>query len=187
MIALGVVGYFFYPDTHSLISSNHTETTTKLETTPHSGDLIFRKGTGAWSPLFSGASENGFSHVGVIHETPLGLFVLHSEADDFTLEGGIQNTPLQQFIKESDRYTIKHNLMSEKQKQAFIQELIQYQTSGAVFDTDFSLEGPAQQLYCSEYVWKSAQNIGVQLGYPSELLGKDYITVDSILESPNLE
>lgn len=147
------------------------------------GDLIFRLGKGVWSPLFSDVKGSAFSHVGVLVKENQHWVVAHSEADDYTLEGGVHTTPLESFLNESADFQFKHNGMNEKQKQEFL-DFIRYQVKkGTKFDTDFNLES-ADALYCTELIWLAAKKADVSLGEPVYYLGKPYITVDILFYSP---
>lgn len=147
------------------------------------GDFIFRKGRGIWSPLFAQFNADSLSHVGVIFIENGQRYVLHSEADDYTLQGGVQKTLEKQFKADSAFYVVKSNTMPAEKKKRFMQELVDFLVKHAAFDSDFELTGDPNKLYCTEYVWRAAEQAGVNLGEPIHLMGKEYITIDAILNS----
>ena len=155
---------------------------------PAHGDLIFRTGRGFWSPFFSAANKaHGYSHVGVVVLEGGGFFVLHAQADDFTLEGGVLKTPLETFLAESVNYIIKRNEMPGEAKVRFVTALEDMLGLKAGFDSQFTLEDRALKVYCTEFVWLAAQRAGVlDLGHIQSLSDKAVILVDSIFESPRL-
>lgn len=148
------------------------------------GDVIFRKGKGRWSPFFAASNPaSGFSHVGVIEKDQDGFHVLHAEADDIKLIGGVLKTPLKQFIEESEFFEIKRNTMSAEQRHTFMEELRRSWLDKIPFDSDFSLKDKGEKVYCTELVWLASQRAGAALGAPIHLAGIELITVDSIYSS----
>lgn len=154
------------------------------------GDLVFRLGKGRWSPMFAaGNPDTGFSHVGVIDRSGHSqgnIFVLHADADDDSWEGGVQRTPLELFLQESESYEFRRNNMQSHERAAFMAALRQAWHDKVGFDTDFTLDDQGQRFYCTEYVWWAAGVAGVSLARPTRLMGVDVITVDSIYASPLL-
>jgi hypothetical protein len=171
---------------NSNLALNPVKAEADMLTDLQSGDFVFRRGQGLWSPLFAQSSDSGFSHVGIINIENQNYFVLHSEADDVTLQGGVTKTPLSQFIAESDFYAIKHNQMPAQSKQRFINQLNTLYQQGAEFDSDYRLDNGDNRLYCTEYVWKAANNVGITLAQPIHFMGNAYITLDALIASPYL-
>ena len=149
------------------------------------GDLVFRKGRGLWSPFFATLStQTGFSHVGVLVRENQQWFVIHSEADDISLEGGVQITPLEKFIEESSQHEFRHNSMAASVKQQFIAELRSMLLSHKQFDLDFRIDDDGEKVYCTEFVWLAAQKAGASdLGQVISVAGRELILVDSIYQS----
>jgi hypothetical protein len=149
------------------------------------GDVVFRIGTGFWSPFFSKANKrNGFSHLGVIvieNEIP---YILHAEADDLTLNGGIIKTRFDIFAAESLSFVVKKNNMPHESKELFILELKKMFNSNISFDSDFDLNDGGKKLYCTEFIWLAAKRAGFEnFGKIELVLGKPFVLVDSIFES----
>jgi hypothetical protein len=149
------------------------------------GDLVFRQGKGLWSPFFATLStQTGFSHVGVLVRENQEWFVIHSEADDVSLEGGVQITPLEKFIDESSQYEFRQNAMTGPVKQQFIAELRSMLVSRTQFDLDFRIDDDGDKVYCTEFVWLAAKKAGASdLGQVISVAGRELILVDSIYQS----
>jgi hypothetical protein len=150
-----------------------------------SGDIIFRQGKGIWSPYFSKINTiTGFSHIGVLINLDDAFYVLHAEANDLTLKGGIKKTALNSFIDEYLKFEIKKNIMPNKLKKEFIINLLSMRNLKIEFDSKLDINDNGNKVYCSEYVWLAAIRTGVDdLGYPMNIAGKDYILIDSIYGS----
>jgi len=151
----------------------------------HHGDLIFRQGKGVWSPYFAGLnSSTGFSHVGVLIQSGEGFDVLHADADDISQVGGVQKTPLSQFVQESLTVKVKSNHMPQQLKDAFIRHLVPMHEQHLAFDSNFEINDNGSRVYRPEYVWLAAMRAGIKdLGEVITLMGKDLILVDSIYQS----
>lgn len=148
------------------------------------GDLIFRLGVGYWSPLFAHVNPvSGFSHVGVLIEEDGRWKVLHADADDQSLIGGVIKTELVQFQNESKRWAIKSNLMAASDKAVFLQNLQSMWSASLPFDADFDLSDQGAKVYCTELIWLAAQTTEKPLGDVSLVAGREGITVDSIYAS----
>lgn len=150
-----------------------------------SGDLIFRQGKGLWSPYFAGLnSDTGYSHVGVLIKDEHGFYVLHSDADDVSLIGGVQRTPLNEFLQGALKAEVKHNLMPATTKANFLHQLESMERQKLAFDGDFNLFDGGQKVYCTEYVWLAAQRAGVtDFGEVITVAGRSLILVDSFFQS----
>ncbi len=150
-----------------------------------SGDLIFRQGKGLWSPYFAGLnSDTGYSHVGVLIKDENGFYVLHSDADDVSLMGGVQRTPLDEFLQGALKVEVKHNLMPASTKVNFLRQLESMEQQKLAFDGDFNLFDNGQKVYCTEYVWVAAQRAGVKdFGEVITVAGRSLILVDSFFQS----
>ena len=151
-----------------------------------SGDVIFRRGRGFWSPYFSTLnSQTTFSHVGVVIEvSSRSWVVIHAEAEDDGSDGFVKITELGKFIDESETYQIKSNKMNSHQKKLFIASMFQYFEKSVPFDSSFSLDDGGRQVYCTELVWLAGKSAGIEtLGLITRMGGRDIITVDSIYQS----
>ena len=150
------------------------------------GDLVFRRGRGFWSETFSDKAGSNLSHVGVLIHDQDGWGVVHAEADDLSLIGGVQRTPLALFLNGTALRHIRRIQMSEAAREKFVQNIREHLRRQTPFDTSLSLEDDASRVYCSELIWSAAQYAGIELARPRDLLGKSYITIDDLFFSPLL-
>ncbi|MDP1959964.1 YiiX/YebB-like N1pC/P60 family cysteine hydrolase [Hydrogenophaga sp.] len=149
------------------------------------GDIVFRVGTGFWTPIFVKANKrNGFSHLGVVIFEDQIPYVLHAEADDLAIKGGIKKTPLDIFISDSYSYVFKKNNMPHDLKENFIFELKKLFNLNIDFDSQFDILDNGEKVYCSEFIWLAAKKAGSDnFGKIEFLFGKPFVLVDSIFES----
>ena len=146
------------------------------------GDFIFRNGSGLWSPLFARANPKfGFTHVGVIIYEQQHAYVLHAEANDLTLHGQINKTPLEVFTKEATTFAVRKNVMATAEKLRFITELQKMLDLSVEFDNHFALDDEGKKVYCTEYIWLAAKLAGVNtVVKTSKIAGKEFVLVDTI-------
>jgi hypothetical protein len=151
-----------------------------------SGDLIFRQGKGLWSPYFAGLnSDTGYSHVGVLVKDANGFAVLHADADDVSLQGGVQRTPMGEFLQGALKVEVRHNRMPQATKARFLHQLQAMEQLRLAFDGEFNLFDEGQKVYCTEYIWLAAQRAGVDdFGEVITVAGRSLILVDSFFHSP---
>lgn len=149
------------------------------------GDFIFRSGSGLWSPLFAHANPKfGFTHVGVIIYEQQHAYVLHAEADDLTLHGQINKTPLEVFKKEATAFAVRKNIMATAEKLRFITELQRMLDLSVEFDNHFALDDEGKKVYCTEYIWLAAKLAGINtVVKTSKIAGKEFVLVDTIYSS----
>jgi cell wall-associated NlpC family hydrolase len=150
------------------------------------GDLVFRRGRGFWSETFSDKAGSNLSHVGVLIHDQDGWGVVHAEADDLSLIGGVQRTPLALFLNGTALRHVRRIQMPEAAREKFVQNIREHLRRQTPFDTSLSLEDDATRVYCSELIWSAAQHAGIELARPRDLLGKSYITIDDLFFSPLL-
>jgi|LakMenE01Jun11ns_1017448.scaffolds.fasta_scaffold9863985_3 hypothetical protein len=150
------------------------------------GDLVFRRGRGFWSETFSDKAGSNLSHVGVLIHEQDGWGVVHAEADDLSLIGGVQLTPLDLFLTGSALRHVRRIQTSEVARETFVQNIRKHLRQQTPFDTSLSLEDNAARVYCSELIWSAALHAGIELARPRDLLGKSYITIDDLFFSPLL-
>lgn len=150
-----------------------------------SGDLIFRQGKGLWSPYFAGLNtKTGFSHLGVIVHDGREHLVLHAAADDLSLVGGPESTPLDDFIANALKIEIRPNLMPGDTKDKFLRNLWLMIQDEIPFDDSFDLMDEGKKVYCTEYIWLAARRAGIlDFGSATNLAGKKFILVDSFFNS----
>ena len=193
-IAIFFIATFFIYSTNSTKSNiNYSEIIEKKiaqdYSTLSSGDIVFRTGTSFWTPFFIKANKKyGYSHLGVVIFEKNIPYILHAEADDLTLIGGIKKTLLDIFISESSSYFVKKNNMPNNLKEKFISELIKISHLNIEFDSNFDINDDGKKLYCTEYIWLAAKRAGLDnFGNIEFFHGKPFILVDSIYESSYLE
>lgn len=150
------------------------------------GDLVFRRGRGFWSETFSDRAGSNLSHVGVLVREQRGWSVVHAEADDLSLIGGVKSTPLAEFLTGTVLRYIRRVQMSEESREKFVRDIRRHLSRQTPFDTSLSLDDDAQRVYCSELIWSAARQAGVALARPRDLLGKNYVTIDDLFFSPLL-
>lgn len=174
-LTISIISYHFYCSTANfsgIVADNQ-----KLS----NGDIVFRKGMSFWSPFFSTLnSHSGYSHVGVIIKEHGELYVIHSDADDLAIKGGVQRTKLSQFIKESSLVKFMHNSMPPDIKANFLKNMQESLIKKIPFDDNFDIHDNGDRLYCTELLWKAS--VG-KLGDVEVIAGKELITVDSVYSS----
>lgn len=151
------------------------------------GDLVFRRGRGFWSETFSNKAGSNLSHVGVLLRQEQDWLVVHSEADDLTLEGGVHTTPLAVFLHNTEFYYLRRLTVGQQQLNQFVAHLREHLARKTPFDTSLSLDDDGERVYCSELIWLAAEKAGVSMAKPNDLLGKVYITIDDLFYSPLLK
>ena len=151
------------------------------------GDLVFRRGRGFWSETFSNKAGSNLSHVGVLLRQDQDWVVVHSEADDLTLEGGVHTTPLAEFLHNTEFYYLRRLKVGQQQLVQFVAHLREHLARKTPFDTSLSLDDDGERVYCSELIWLAAEKAGVSMAKPNDLLGKVYITIDDLFYSPLLK
>lgn len=151
------------------------------------GDILFRRGSGLWTPLFSQASrtEGFFSHAGIIFEREGHLKIVHADADDLSGVGGVREDEIDEFLREAKGVAIGR--MKAPSSGAAIAGLAARDDWKQLpFDTHFSLEDEGRAIYCTEYVWLAIQRAsGIDI-VPQKTVwaGKTGIAVDDLLYSP---
>ncbi len=144
-----------------------------LEKTPlklemiRSGDLVFRQGRGFFSELFSniGDIDSIFSHVGIVYKGKNDVFVIHTEANEFTGVGFARIEPLSSFISNRnsityDFYRVKD--LDNKNETLVLETALKYVAEKIPFDINFNLKDN-DKLYCSELVYKAYKSAGISI------------------------
>ena len=150
------------------------------------GDIIFRTGTGFWSPYFAQLDErNGYSHAGMLLKSGRGSwFVVHAEANDDGTDGVVKKTPFNEFIASSKKFEIKKNNMSATKKNIFIDSILKHLSQKTPFDNLFDIHDAGSKVYCTELIWLAAKVAGIyDFGVAVKINGLEFITVDSIYHS----
>jgi len=132
-----------------------------------SGDLVFRQGRGIFSELFSniGDVDSIFSHVGIVYKEKNDVFVIHTEANEFTGVGFAKVEPLSSFISRSnsityDFYRVKE--LNNKNENIVLKTALKYVANKIPFDINFNLKD-SDKLYCSELVYKAYKSAGISI------------------------
>lgn len=124
-------------------------------------DLILTKGQSIQSKLISilNFSTNDFTHIGILVEEDVELFVLHSTPDG-TKMNGIRYDDLQTFIdmsNVSDCEILRHQCISDNSRLELIKWIDYYKSIERPFDFVFD-NLSAEKIYCSELVWLIFKN-----------------------------
>ena len=158
-----------------------------MQQTTQPGDLIFRRGSGVWTEVFSQASrqEGFYSHVGIVTKQSDGLHVWHAEADDFSGVGGVRNDPIDVFLKHSQGVAIGKLAATLFNPIAITRQATAATWSNVPFDTSFRLDDHASSVYCTEYVWEVIRRTSNRdvVERKTVIGGVEGITVDDLLFS----
>lgn len=118
------------------------------------GDLVFRRGNGAWTWLFVGAStkEKRFSHVGIVVEnTPNECMIIHAEANDLG-KGKVRIEPWHIFFKGAAEGAVYRCTYDNVKPENIVKESKRY--LGVSFDNEFDASNDSK-IYCSELIMLS--------------------------------
>jgi hypothetical protein len=152
------------------------------------GDVVFRRGAGFWTEVFSQTSrtEGFFSHVGVIVSDPRGLRIRHAEADDVTGVGGVRSDTLETFLYQAKGVAIARP--DAGLATSVSNEAASPKWEGVPFDTSFRLDDGARAVYCSEFVWEVMRRASGHDIVPdkTDIGGIPGVTVDDLLNSSYL-
>lgn len=120
------------------------------------GDLIFRRGAGLWTQVFSQASrqEGFYSHVGIVTRQADGLHVWHAEGDDLSGVGGVRHEPIAVFLKNAQGVAIGKLPATLSAPSEITRQATADAWSKVSFDTKFRLDDLSSAVYCTEYVWE---------------------------------
>jgi len=194
-IGLGFIFVIVFLGLVSILSVKYTSHTkehflNQIDDYTATGDIIFRAGTGFWSPYFASLDVvNGYSHAGMLFKSARGLwFVVHAEANDDGTDGLVKKTPLHEFIADSKKFEVKKNNMSTAQKNIFVSSILTHLSQKTPFDIFFDIHDAGSKVYCTELIWIAARIAGINdFGFAVKLSGREFITVDSIYHSSYLE
>ena len=172
------------PDIRATAHADH------LMTTLRPGDILFRRGSGLWTPLFSQASskEGFFSHAGIIFARAGHLKIVHADADDLSGIGGVREDEVDEFLREAKGVAIGR-MKDPAAAPAIARLAVQEEWKKLPFDVHFTLDDDGKAIYCTEYVWlaiKRASGIDI-VPNKTVLAGKTGIAVDDLLKSPFLQ
>ena len=164
-------------------NTNHATFISSEIIIPESGDIIFRKGKGFFSPFISDLDKKyGFSHLGVIVVKNNKKYVIHSDLENEIENSGVRIEIFENFIDDAIYYEIKKNIMKEKNKILFLNSITDLLTKKTMFDDKFDLEDLGAKVYCSELLWIAAKKSGSDVPEPTYFLGKPYISISDLYE-----
>ncbi|WP_418180829.1 YiiX/YebB-like N1pC/P60 family cysteine hydrolase [Aliarcobacter lanthieri] len=148
------------------------------------GDIIVRKEDNPLSDFFVTLDGAGFSHIGVLANSKDGFVVFHLEVDENSDE--MKVSKIKDFVNFSKKIAVyRHKDTIDEDKLSQI--LINFLKNKPKFDFEFSLENDT--FYCTEFV----NDIYFKLfnenlyTYMYEFDGKSGISINSIIQNPNLE
>lgn len=145
------------------------------------GDLVVRKGNGAWSKYFIRCSsrEKRFSHIGFV-ATADGADpqIIHADADDASGIGSVRYQPWTGFFDQTSQCAIfRYNGDPDVPRQ-FIAAA--KKRLGVPFDCSFDLS-ETNRLYCSEFTQLVInETLGTNLVGHTEINGAKVIAIDDV-------
>jgi hypothetical protein len=160
------------------------------------GDLIFRKGTGFFSGVFSKAGDRDtpYSHVGIIFVDREHIFVIHTDASELTGKGFARIERLEDFVdKKNSIYAGLYRLKQKSQCYGNkVTELaLEYVKQRIPFDRKFDLT-TENELYCSELVYQAYMKAGLNITDKLDIISfrvsdqvykKEIVSIRGILDS----
>lgn len=157
------------------------------------GDIIFRSGN-SWLTRMAKqvAPETVYSHVGLVRVVEGQARVIHASVEPED-ESRVIEEPLVSFLQKGNAHQVAVYRMKqvELQTQQTLSDVaIAYVEEAIPFDGDFDL-ATAEQVYCSELVWRVYLAADVDLsdrGFEqfSFPFSGDYVTPDSLSQSAHL-
>ena len=185
------------------MSRNSREIKTFPDVTPDAfqdGDLIFRKGTGFFSDLFTKAGDSAtpYSHVGIAYVDNGQVFVIHTEANELTGKGSAKIDKIEEFLgRENSLYAAVYRLKDNSQTygKMAVEAAIGYAKQKIPFDINFDLT-TENELYCTELVYLAYKNAGLNITDKLDIISytvssyqykKEIVSIRSILDSQIFE
>ncbi len=156
-----------------------------------SGDLIYRLGNGLYSTYFRNFSKTDqrFSHVGIaVRMAPDdALYVIHSEADDFTGQGGVRKEQLSDFLKGANDWAVYRLNRQDSLRQDIADRALEYYCRGVPFDLAFDADD-ATAFYCTELVLHCVNEAlgSTLLRAGTVVQGKRFVAIDDTYLLPDL-
>lgn len=117
------------------------------------GDIIYRHGNGFFSGYFKNTSqkEQLYSHAGIVSVSGDSVFVIHSEASEFTGIGGVKKESLQVFLKDISTWGVYRLDTIRDVRDSIVITAFKYLSDNSQFDFDFDSDDDSK-IYCTELV-----------------------------------
>lgn len=130
------------------------------------GDLIFRRGGSLESHIVLALDRLGYSHVGLVHETPVGPVVIHSLPRRGGRGGHVESTPLDEFLAPDQADAVGLFRVADEARGATSAAASSWASEQArqrtPFDSSFDATTP-DELYCTELIWAAYRAVGLDL------------------------
>lgn len=158
----------------------------------HSGDVIFRHGTGIISNLLLKFSQQDsrYSHVGILSKEKNRMFVYHMIGGELNPGAVIKREPIEQFCSQdiANNFGIYRTDIDSRGLQVVDSLLKYYFLSKLAFDTGYDLNTD-DAMYCTEFVYKVITKASGNENYLtlSQLTGFTYIACDNLYLSPHFK
>lgn len=144
-----------------------------------SGDIILAGGVSLQSRLVRSLTDgNRFSHIGILHPTPEGLFVIHAAPHgpgDGGLGERVAMIPLSLFLSERGYVAVQVMRLRDESARGLeaaadaCERAVHYAELAVPFDHEFDLSDE-QSIYCSELVYLAYKQAGQ--AWPDTLVGE---------------
>lgn len=123
------------------------------------GDIIYRHGNGFFSDYFRKTSnrEQLYSHAGIICVDSNQVFVIHSEASEFTGIGGVKKEALSVFLKDITTWGVYRLDTTQVVRDTVVYHATHYLNKETPFDFDFNNHSD-DKIYCTELVAIAVNN-----------------------------
>lgn len=153
------------------------------------GDIIFRKASGLGSQyIMSVDNESDYSHTGIVHKVGNRITIIHSAPEQTLSAAGTREEPIESFLHNVPLAAI-YRLREDSNGLADRTVSVAKTFIGVPFDVSLDM-ADARSLYCTELVWLSYKEAGIDLldGHYDNLnvpiLGKGvYILPSSLVNS----
>lgn len=151
------------------------------------GDIIYRHGNGLFSGYFKNTSKNEqlYSHAGIVVIEGDSIFVIHSEASEFTGIGGVKKEMISVFLKDIATWGVYRLDTVQSIRDSIVLNANNYLKKDIPFDFDFDSDDDAK-IYCTELIALSINKaLHTKLIKPNgRMAGKIYFAVDDTYMIP---
>lgn len=154
------------------------------------GDIIYRHGNGIFSGYFVSTSqkEQLYSHAGIISIKGDSIYVIHSEASEFTGIGGIRKETLQTFLKDISTWGVYRLDTTIIVRDSVALVASNYLNKNISFDFDFNSLND-DKIYCTELIALSINKAASRqlIEAKGKLGSKTYFAVDDTYMIPQMK